>query len=462
MGLVYATQFRVFPRAEELPGALFDRLVNQVLSWADFALRFQIDLRLPISSPVPVFPRVPIRGGRANPLPGFSIETAEASAEGGERIWRVLYVIPDDRPNLEWAATASATLDRGEVEFDFTLDVRPTNFLIAPRSVRPRIPTVVRDVIREFDCRAGGVTLSPEPMLILKDDVPSFVENVLKIVERLPVVLLSSGSPRRPALAEEQLASDLAGLAHVFGLESREAEDRLIAAIGRSNACYAGGVRTYWPGFLGTDPDLRHPVSSPERVTSLGLREFSHQVQLSLMRLSSANYAVGGAYRKVKSAIENERAANLEARTRKLTERSRNLDDAYAKNKELADLLQVSEQTRRALEETVKLRDDRISDLENQLREEMYAEQTDELDGPAGRKVPGAEPVGVGMTIQGPPRIHRGENNRRMGEYADEVGGEFVIEKEERCSFCNHINSRFVRRGGSLLCQVCFGKGTRF
>ena len=61
-----------------------------------------------------------------------------------------------------------------------------------------------------------------------------------------------------------------------------------------------------------------------------------------------------------------------------------------------------------------------------------------------------------------PQRIHRGANNRAMGEYANELGGEFVIKDGRRCNFCSETNSHFVKKGGKYLCQVCYAMGRRF
>lgn len=51
----------------------------------------------------------------------------------------------------------------------------------------------------------------------------------------------------------------------------------------------------------------------------------------------------------------------------------------------------------------------------------------------------------------------RGERNRSMQAYAEEVGGTFH-QGMNRCSFCNHHNEYFVKRGGGLLCQRCYGR----
>jgi hypothetical protein len=62
----------------------------------------------------------------------------------------------------------------------------------------------------------------------------------------------------------------------------------------------------------------------------------------------------------------------------------------------------------------------------------------------------------------GPQRLHRGENNRRMGEYAAAVGARLVIDDGRRCNLCSEADSHFVLKGGKFLCQVCFAKGKRF
>lgn len=82
----------------------------------------------------------------------------------------------------------------------------------------------------------------------------------------------------------------------------------------------------------------------------------------------------------------------------------------------------------------------------------------------SAKGVPGA---GVGPATEtaagkAPMRLHRGENNRAMEEYAASIRGKVVCESHLRCDFCPHMNGRFVGKGGRLLCQDCFAKGVRF
>jgi hypothetical protein len=59
-------------------------------------------------------------------------------------------------------------------------------------------------------------------------------------------------------------------------------------------------------------------------------------------------------------------------------------------------------------------------------------------------------------------RLHRGENNRAMRDYAERIGASYLVENGLRCSVCSHVESRFVARGRLRICQVCFAKGVRF
>ena len=56
----------------------------------------------------------------------------------------------------------------------------------------------------------------------------------------------------------------------------------------------------------------------------------------------------------------------------------------------------------------------------------------------------------------------RGENNRMMREYASENNANFVKLNGQRCTFCNHSNIIFLKKGSMLLCQECFKNGRRF
>lgn len=58
-------------------------------------------------------------------------------------------------------------------------------------------------------------------------------------------------------------------------------------------------------------------------------------------------------------------------------------------------------------------------------------------------------------------RLHRGENNRAMREYAALIGARYLIEDGCRCS-CGHMDSRLVVKCKKRICQVCFTKGVRF
>ena len=387
MGIVYATQYQLTPASNESPMKIYERLINKILTWSDYAIHRQIDRRLPPGSPILRFDPVPAEGGRVDPFPGFSIEVAVAAATTGDRIWRMVYIIPDDKQDhLQWIATASVTLVGSEVEFDFSLDVKPTSFIVVPRGIHPGTPGLIREILGEFDCRAGGVPLRAEPIVLHEKDIPQFVHEILPAPNRLPIILISADFTRLPDRSEAQIALETVGLAHVFYLENTSSEDLMISELGgkREFACFGGGVRTYWPGFSEQATDVRDPMISSESISNLGAEVFARRLRQSLTRLSAANYENGATYKKVKREIESEHKKLLNQRISNLQTRSENFEEAQTKNRELADLLGQSEQNRQILEETIRAQEDRIKGLEAQIREQVYSGAGHEGEGTDG------------------------------------------------------------------------------
>lgn len=59
-------------------------------------------------------------------------------------------------------------------------------------------------------------------------------------------------------------------------------------------------------------------------------------------------------------------------------------------------------------------------------------------------------------------RIGRGDNNRLMIEYAEQNNCTYVKTEPRRCTYCNHKNEFFIKKGANLICQICFSRGKRF
>jgi hypothetical protein len=131
-----------------------------------------------------------------------------------------------------------------------TLSVTNTVSVIAPVYTDPRCPSVIRKLLSLFpDWSLSGNPLGQgKPRSVLGEEAAESLMDQLGSAERvLPVVVVSENDDEIlwPKL-ESELASDLAGLAHVVRIDE-EASWALTDKLGQQNSCYRGAVRLYWP-----------------------------------------------------------------------------------------------------------------------------------------------------------------------------------------------------------------------
>jgi hypothetical protein len=180
------------------------------------------------------------------------------------------------------------------------------------------------------------------------------------------------------------VAPEVVGLAHVYAIDNTATEDRLIAALGnRALACWGGGVRTYWPGFTTKDPPWRHRVASPELIAELGAEGFAKRLRASLTRLAAANYAAGSLYGIVKKEVEGQIQARSEARYSDLQRQSKNVKELQSRVEELLGMVHQKDDNNAELRKALDAQEERITELESQLREQVYSGMGEERAEPS-------------------------------------------------------------------------------
>jgi hypothetical protein len=127
---------------------------------------------------------------------------------------------------------------------------------------------------------------------------------------------------------------------------------------------------------------------------------------------------------------------------------SKAIEQTLAMVRNLSTEVAVLRKVTQALRQEVSTLRNRVAEINSELREFRGSTL-------GGRLQTVRAPSGA------PPRLHRGNNTREMADYAGEIGGRVVAEADQRCSFCAHKDGWFVRKGGKLLCQVCFAQGMR-
>jgi hypothetical protein len=160
----------------------------------------------------------------------------------------------DDRQNADrWSVTLR--LAQGD----------PTSLDVVVRTtvasgVKPRLPTLVRDIVRRTPCEGpdGPLTLRPD-IILSRGDLNRFLRDVQSPERVLPILLMSQAPdglwPRDP----EEIAGQIVGAATPWLVVDRMTSE-ISYALGQEYRTFNGAVRAFQPRF---DPDVdmasRHP-----------------------------------------------------------------------------------------------------------------------------------------------------------------------------------------------------------
>ncbi len=206
------------------------------------------------------------------PMAGHQISITEYVSPAGESAWRMDWDYPDPTdPTMRLEVDCSIATSGDSLEFGLGVSRESAEFRLAPSPFEIKPPYLVRQLVRDYLCRAGRRELYSEPRVVDADAVPEFVKNEIVALDRtLPVVLVTRPNLGERFLADPSLlASLLSGIGFVFVLTDRTATYALTDALGAELSCYNGACRIYWPGFTTEDPRLRHTLFLPDTITRI-------------------------------------------------------------------------------------------------------------------------------------------------------------------------------------------------
>jgi len=213
---------------------------------------------------------------------GDSQHTAEV-VTAPDGLWSATIFAPNDGdPTLRWRtqASLSAVGEQMVGTIRIGLGAAPGSpARVAPLEYEFRSPAIVRTLLRELRSSDAGWRLLATPEALGASNVDTLVDFLLEPGRRLPVVVItgdpSTGravfSASDPALGrpEQELARELAGLAHVRMLSSNFASRQFTDRLGRQLSLWHGAVRIYWPGFTLDDDPYRHRLWLADRLHDL-------------------------------------------------------------------------------------------------------------------------------------------------------------------------------------------------
>jgi len=206
---------------------------------------------------------------------------------------------PDSEdPGLFWRTdiVAALSIEPGSA---CTVSVRvglgSTEDSLAPIRIQYGRPRIVPQLIKSFGA-TEVVPLGLEPHALHPDGVRDFVQLLTSVDRSLPVVFISARNwDDKPICDPAGIADSVAGLAHVFVAATRFTSFRLNEVLEPRLSAWDGGVRVYWPGFVGSDNPFRHPLWIADRIRQLEERPPGFKVHLleRLARSSIHRFAPG-------------------------------------------------------------------------------------------------------------------------------------------------------------------------
>ena len=221
---------------------------------------------------------------RCEPDEGSLVEAIRVDIDD-DRSWGVIYEHPDALDKgLIWRTEIALnhSVNRG-LDFSCSTLLGNTDGTLAPFRRAPGRPRIVESLLTTFD-QSDPEALSVMAKELTSEDsiIEDFLEFLYSKDRKHPLVLVTATNFHdKPLVVPDELASWLAGLAHVYVCSSRFPSLKLKEHLPTSLNCWDGGIRIYWPGFRDSDSPFRHRVWSPETVRrieeqphSRGFKEF--------------------------------------------------------------------------------------------------------------------------------------------------------------------------------------------
>ena len=342
-----------------------------------------------------------------------SAEPVAVSDQAGELIYcRFQAKLPHGgAPDSQLYLEVKLSTDGGPV----TARVESRFLMVEMESLSPNLlagpPSLIWELIRAFDCYIGGDRLSWEPTVVTQGSAENFAHSrIFNPLRRLPIIAVSQDWRRQTPLNPNWLQNRLIGLAQVATYDGDTA-DQLRSLVGFQLACYGGAVRIYQPGCSAGDPRRQHQFWMPDRARALrsrparplleefiqyfadpvNPREYENvRLQIQQKRLAEREAEIlARPLRQRIGELENEvdllrqqsqesgweevaeeSTSEIEALKQQLAKSSQKLDDAQ---KRVFDYELFNED----LERKIKQREDRIRNLEYQLRVRNSYEPSD-------------------------------------------------------------------------------------
>lgn len=327
-------------------------------------------------------PDITASDGAVSTAEGHELRWSRAdTGDASRRALEIEFVHEDEGDSgLSWHSTVELALDQHGLRVCLRIAREATRLVMRPASVTLGTPRLVPALLGKFDCRAGDLRLAKEGLAVDPAGIDSLVETICTPPPNrsLPVVVVA---PRDGSPSAERIASRLAGLAHVYGLQGFRAYQQLITALPDAFTP-PGGVRVYWPGFGSPSDGLRHPYWTAAQL-AVGHLPIEDLLFGILSRVSVLRVPRDPLLRKLRAEARSQRREAIASAGGDVAEYQALLDDV---EQELSRL----EEENRVLEDTVANLESALANARANLETVWVAD--DQAAGDSAQDAAGVEP----------------------------------------------------------------------
>jgi hypothetical protein len=246
------------------------------------------------------------------PQPGHTLDVEVATGPSG-RLWQGTWRHPfSEDPSVHIVADVRIGEADESVSAAVTLRTVRMREQMADSSQPLRAPRLVRDLLDKFEVLDAGVRLRARPSVLDAGSVDSFVDDLLLNRQRARPVVLVTDDPEamRPNVDPDELARELAGLAHVYYTLYGLPGSRLARRVGLPLGCPPGALRIWWPGLQPSSDPRRHTVLGRERLRQWRGRRSPVDMVFDRLSAAAAMLAVPAEHSRI---VREARRARMQA-----------------------------------------------------------------------------------------------------------------------------------------------------
>lgn len=306
--------------------------------------------------------------------------------------------------------------EEASVTFFSTMSAANERNVIAPLSLYPKCPHVVRKLLNTYgDWTFCGQKLPRGKVIDARGEADAIrlCQELVNPARNFPTIVISVDDDERVwEQLPDQLARDMIGLAHVATVDEA-ASWAMTDELGKADSCYLGAVRLYWPKGDAKARGLKGSVWTPARLRTLGtdnagMKRFQSLLRGTVMSAAALAITPPACIREIQAAAI---AESINKAKKAAVEKE--LDSIIEENSRLCEQLNEANSKLSELEWKVESFRHRLRQQENERNDDVFD--------------------GIDSNVAGDPPPEKGETI-----YYKKIGTGGGVDTLVRTGPCNH------------------------